>query len=81
MMGHPCLRSNGQFFAMVGQDTGHLIVKLTKDRVDWLIAEEQGEPFAPAGRRFKEWVVVPRKHARLWAELMREAKAFVDGVT
>jgi hypothetical protein len=32
MMGYPCLRANGAFFACVERTTGHLIVKLTARR-------------------------------------------------
>jgi hypothetical protein len=34
MMGFPCLRVSGQFFASLEKDTGELIVKLAERRVD-----------------------------------------------
>jgi len=33
MMGYPCLRADGAFFACVERTTGHLIVKLPAHRV------------------------------------------------
>jgi hypothetical protein len=38
MMGYPCLRSDGAFFACVERATGHLIVKLPARRVAALVA-------------------------------------------
>jgi hypothetical protein len=42
-----------------------LIVKLPANRVLDLIEAEVGEPFAPNGRRFKEWVSIPNRDAAL----------------
>ena len=39
MMGFPCLRLQGQFFASVDRRTGDLVVKLDEDRVSRLVAE------------------------------------------
>ena len=44
-----------------------------------LIAEGAGLPFAPAGRRFREWVQVPGRDADLWQSLLDEGRAFVNG--
>ena len=38
-----------------------------------------GEPFAPAGRVFREWVSVERRDKDEWRELMDEAIRFVGG--
>jgi hypothetical protein len=77
MMGHPCLRTGGAFFATAGHSGQELIVKLPVDRVRELIAAGVGEPFAPAGRTFREWVAVPHDHRRRWADLVEEARLFV----
>lgn len=77
MMGFPCLRLNGDYFASAHQKTGDLIVKLPADRVLDLIAQEVGEPFAPNGRRFREWLAVPRRDANLWQQLIAAAHTFV----
>lgn len=78
MMGFPCLRINGDFFASVHRTTGDLIVKLPANRVLDLIETEVGEPFAPNGRRFKEWVSIPKRDAALWQQLINEAYVFVE---
>jgi len=39
-----------------------------------------GRPFAPNGRVFKEWVAGPAPARELWADLLNEAKRYVDGV-
>lgn len=79
MMGHPCVRVGGSFFATAGHSGNELIVKLPASRVDALIAKGVGVAFAPAGRRFKEWVAVPRADRRLWRRLVDEALAFAGG--
>lgn len=77
LMGFPCLRVNGGFFATADHRTGHLIVKLPATRVQELIADGVGVPFAPAGRVFREWVRVEAYDEATWKDLMRESKAFV----
>lgn len=80
IMGFPCLRARGGgFLAMAEHRNGDLVVKLPADRVEALIAEGAGLPFAPAGRRFREWVHVPGRDAELWQALLDEGRAFVDG--
>ena len=59
MMGLPCLRWNGAFFASCDRRTGDLLVKLAESRVDELVASGRANSFAPAGRRFREWAAVP----------------------
>lgn len=77
LMGFPCVRASGQFFCTCDHRTGHLIVKLPKKRVDALVAEGVEQAFAPAGRVFKEWVLVERRNAERWTSLMNEARDFV----
>jgi hypothetical protein len=77
MMGFPCLRVSGRFFASFDRRTGALVVKLPVSRVDDLISSGQAEPFAPAGRRFKEWAAVGAARRRQWPSLLTEAHAFV----
>jgi hypothetical protein len=54
MMGFPCLRYRGRFFASTDRSTGALLVKLPAARVTELIAAEHGQPFAPG------WAHLPR---------------------
>ena len=53
MMGLPCLRRDGAFFAACDHTTGNLLVKLPENDVTTLIADGDAVPFAPAGRRFR----------------------------
>ncbi len=78
LMGFPCLRVDGGFFATCDHRSGDLIVKLSRDRVQEVIDQGEGEPFAPAGRVFKEWVSVSRRDAAQWRKLMGEALRFVS---
>jgi len=77
MMGFPCLRSNGQFFASAEPKSGDLIVKLPAHRVDELVESGVGESFAPSGRRFREWVRISDRSEDRWQTLMNEAHQFV----
>lgn len=76
MMGFPCLRVDGNFFASLERGTNHLIVKLAAARVDTLVAKGQGLAFAPNGRTFREWVAIPTADEHAWRTLLAEAKAF-----
>ena len=79
MMGFPCLRVNGEFFASADHKTGNLIVKLPTEKVDEMIDIGLGDPFAPAGRRFKEWVMISDRDPERWQQLISEAQDFVEG--
>ncbi len=78
MMGYPCLRVDGNFFASVNPQSGNLIVKLPKARVSTLIEAGDGLAFAPNGRQFKEWVQFESRDRQHWLDLMTEAKTFVQ---
>lgn len=78
MMGFPCLRLRGQFFASTDRANGNLLVKLPEGRVDALVAAGRAEPFAPAGRRFREWAAIPYARSRTWKKLLDEAHDFVS---
>jgi hypothetical protein len=73
MMGFPCLRLDGDFFASCDHRTGELVVKLDAARVAALLAAGQAEPFAPNGRQFREWAVIPLRRSRAWSALLDEA--------
>jgi hypothetical protein len=78
MMGLPCLRTHGAFFASCDRSTGDLLVKLPAARVDELVDAGRARSFAPAGRRFREWVAIPPERSRSWTRLVEEALAFVE---
>jgi hypothetical protein len=77
MMGLPCLRVDGRFFASFEPRTNSLVVKLPAARVDQLIESGHAEPFAPAGRRFREWAAIDPSRLGDWSSLLDEALAFV----
>ena len=79
MMGYPCLRSDGAFFACVERGTGHLVAKLPSPRVRKLVASGRAISFAPNGRIFKEWAAFPDLDRKEWAAVLDEARRFVSG--
>ena len=81
LMGFPCLHMDGEFFASCDHRTGELIVKLSKERVQELIASGVGQPFSPAGRVFTQWALVPDRDEEAWVDLMEEARSFVGDST
>jgi hypothetical protein len=74
MMGLPCVRLHGRFFASLDRGSGALLVKLPAERVTQLVLAGHGHPFAPAGRVFREWVAVARPDRRRWRSLLAEAR-------
>jgi TfoX N-terminal domain len=76
MMGYPCVRRAGRYFASFHTQADALVVKLPSMRVDELIDDGTGEPFAPNGRVFREWVTIPRPDRDVWAQLLGEARDF-----
>lgn len=77
IMGGRCARVAGEFLGLVDFKGSGLVVKLPANRVAELIDEGVGQPFAPAGKVFKEWVSVPKRDRRRWRALLREGIAFV----
>jgi hypothetical protein len=73
MMGFPCLRLAGDFFASCDRRTGHLVIKLNEARATALVDAGRAEPFAPNGRPFREWVSIPERFARSWPGLLDDA--------
>jgi hypothetical protein len=60
--------------------SGNLILKLPAERVSDLVRTGGGGPFAPNGRLFKQWVACPARARDSWADLLNEAKRYVDGI-
>ena len=79
MMGLPCVRVHGRFFASFDRRGDALLVKLPAERVGQLVTAGEGEPFAPAGRTFREWVALPRPDRRRWVGLLAEARDHAAG--
>ena len=80
MMGFPCLRIDGAFFASWDRNTGSLVVKLPEATVEDLIDAGRADPFAPAGRRFREWASIPSTRTRAWRALLDQALAHVSSL-
>ena len=76
-MGFPCLREDGESIGACDHRTGDLFAKLPTPRVSELIEAGRGEPFAPAGRVFQEWVLVRERDEDHWLAPLEEAREFV----
>lgn len=76
MMGLPCLRYEGRFFASFDRRAGAMLAKLSQQRVLELVESRVGEKFSPAGRTFREWVALPSPDRRRWRSVLREAERF-----
>lgn len=76
MMGYPCIRLAGKFLASYDDRARCLVVKLPCDRVTELVESGRGDPFAPAGRVFREWVAIPTVDRALWQQVLAEAVEF-----
>jgi hypothetical protein len=79
IMNGRCLRVGEEFLALVDYKGSGLVVKLPRPRVAALVADGTGNPFAPAGRTFSEWVSVPKADRTLWRRLLREGVVFAKG--
>jgi hypothetical protein len=77
IMNGRCLRAGKEFLALVDHKGSGLVVKLPKSRVAELIDQGKGQPFAPAGKVFREWLSVPKPDRRRWRALLREGIAHV----
>jgi hypothetical protein len=76
MMGLPCLRLDGAFFASFDERHDELIVKLAADDVAARVAGGHGHAFAPAGKAFKEWLAIPPADLEAWRPILAAALAF-----
>jgi len=75
--GSNALRIRGKVFAMLVR--GHLVVKLSKGRVDSLVRSGDGVRFdANRGTPMKEWFSVDPASDLEWGSVVREAMAFVS---
>jgi len=73
MMKSPCLRYQGDFVAMMFEQEDCLIVKLSAERVDTLIAAGIGLEFSFTKKTFKEWVLIPRRFEDEFEAYVQEA--------
>ena len=54
-------------------------MKLPRHRVLELIDDGDAQPFAPAGRTFKEWASIAHRDEATWRALLAEARAYARG--
>ena len=74
-----CLRVDGEFLALPNFKGSGMVVKLSRERVEALISEGVGRPFAPAGRVFREWVAIEKADPERWSALLQEGVALARG--
>jgi hypothetical protein len=68
------------YASRIGASVGALLVKLSSERVRQLIDAGHGQPFAPAGRTFREWVAITVPDRRRWQALLAEARDRAAGL-
>lgn len=78
MFGMPTMKADGKAFTGIFGDA--LVFKLNGAVHASALALEGAVLFDPSGmgRAMKEWVVVPKAHAKKWAELAASALAYVN---
>lgn len=74
MFGFACVRAGKEFVAMPGHRSDGMVVKLPAPRVAELVETGRGEPVAPAGKVFKEWVEIAVTEE--WGPYLAEALDF-----
>ena len=73
MMGTPCLRYKDAFMAMMFDKEDALIIKVSPERVNDLIAEGSGREFNFTKKKFKEWVLISKEFEADYIAYLREA--------
>jgi hypothetical protein len=79
MMKTPCLRYKGSFLAMMFNKEDALIIKVTPERVNELIASGHGMAFNFTKKRFKEWVLIPLEFQGDYIDYINEALVYAKG--
>ena len=77
IMGGRCVRVGKEFLAMPHHKGPGMVVKLPRERVQELIDAGAGQSFAPAGKVFREWVLVVEEDETQWLSLLQEGVRFV----
>lgn len=79
MMKTPCLRYKGAFLAMMFDKEDALIIKVSPERVNELIADGSGMEFNFTKKRFREWVLIPLEFQDEYVAYMNEALLYAQG--
>jgi TfoX/Sxy family transcriptional regulator of competence genes len=72
------LKVNDKVFTLLSSD-GEFVVKLSRQRVEQLVASGDGRRFDPRrnGHVMKEWIVIAPTSKTDWLQLAKEARGFV----
>jgi hypothetical protein len=81
MMKTPCLRYKGEFLTMIFEKEDALIIKVSPERVNELIAEGKGMEFNFTKKRFKEWVLIPSEFEEKYDQYIYEAFKYAKNKT
>lgn len=76
MMKSHCLRYQGEFMGMFFDKADALIIKLSSNHVQTLIADGIGLAFNYTKRPFKEWVMIPIEFADQYEHFLFEALTY-----
>lgn len=79
MMKTPCLRYKGAFLTMMFDKEEALIIKVSPERVNDLIADGRGMEFNFTKNRFREWVLIPLEFQDEYTAFMNEALLYAQG--
>jgi len=79
MMKTPCLRYKNAFLAMMFDTENALIIKVSPERVNELIASGHGMAFNFTKKRFKEWVLIPLEFQDDYMGYINEALVYAKG--
>lgn len=79
MMKTPCLRYKGAFLTMMFDKEEALIIKVSPERVNDLIADGRGMEFNFTKKRFREWVLIPLEFQDEYTAFMNEALLYAQG--
>jgi hypothetical protein len=71
-----CLRYKGDFLGMIFKREDALVIKVSPERVNELIADGKGKPFDFTGKRFKAWVLIPADYEAEYDACLAEALAY-----
>jgi hypothetical protein len=76
MFGMPVLKAGDKVFAGTFGDA--MTFKLGPADLEKALKAKGVEPFQPAGRRMREWVLVPVEHWRRWSALAEQAYSYLS---
>ncbi|PCJ53781.1 MAG: hypothetical protein COA79_22475 [Planctomycetota bacterium] len=79
MMNTPCIRYKGAFIAMMFEKENSLIIKVSPERVNELLAEGVGVEFNFTKKKFKEWVLISLDYESDYEKYIYESLNYAKG--